>query len=142
MMKENFKILTEFIKDMSSETPDVQSYLFVKDNISKYHLTININSNPLKNKLIEINTCLKFEDKENNEKKSLFEIVYASVVKIDDAIMNNKKELQKIILCDIQNKIYPNIEKAFQNLLTDSGFPDVKFKKKVDFNKLYNEQFT
>ena len=142
MMKENFKILTEFIKDMSSETPDVQSYLFVKDNISKYHLTININSNPLKNKLIEINTCLKFEDKENNEKKSLFEIVYASVVKIDDVIMNNKKELQKIILCDIQNKIYPNIEKAFQNLLTDSGFPDVKIKKKVDFNKLYNEQFT
>jgi preprotein translocase subunit SecB len=141
-MKENFKILTEFIKDMSSETPDVQSYLFVKDNISKYHLTININSNPLKNKLIEINTCFKFEDKENNEKKSLFEIVYASVVKIDDAIMNNKKELQKIILCDIQNKIYPNIEKAFQNLLTDSGFPDVKFQKKVDFNKLYNEQFT
>ena len=142
MMKENFKILLEFIKDMSSETPDVQSYLFVKDTISKYHLTININSNPLKNKLIEINTCLKFEDKENNEKKSLFEIVYASVVKIDDAIMNNKKELQKIILCDIQNKIYPNIEKAFQNLLTDSGFPDVKFQKKVDFNKLYNEQFT
>ena len=142
MMKENFKILTEFIKDMSSVTPDVQSYLFVKDNISKYHLTININSNPLKNKLIEINTCLKFEDKENNEKKSLFEIVYVSVVKINDAIMNNKKELQKIILCDIQNKIYPNIEKAFQNLLTDSGFPDVKFQKKVDFNKLYNEQFT
>ena len=139
MMKENFKILVEFIKDMSSETPDVQSYLFVKDNISKYHLTININSNPLKNKLIEINTCLKFEDKENNEKKSFFEIVYASVVKIDDAIVNNKKELQKIILCDIQNKIYPNIEKAFQNLLTDSGFPDVKFQKKVDFNKLYNE---
>ena len=137
MMKENFKILTEFIKDMSSETPDVQSYLFVKDNISKYHLTININSNPLKNKLIEINTCLKFEDKENKEKKSLFEIVYASVVKIDDAIVNNKKELQKIILCDIQNKIYPNIEKAFQNLLTDSGFPDVKFQKKFLFKSFF-----
>jgi len=140
-MKENFKILTEFIKDMSSETPDVQSYLFVKDNISKYHLTININSNPLKNKLIEINTCLKFEDKENNEKKSLFEIVYASVVKIDDAIMNNKKELQKIILCDIQNKIYPNLEKAFLNLLNNSGFPEVKLEKKIDFEKLYNKKF-
>ena len=141
-MTKKYKILTEFAKDVSYEVPDVETYLETKDNISKYHLTININSNPLKNKLIEINTCLKFEDKENNEKKSLFEIVYASVVKIDDAIMNNKKELQKIILCDIQNKIYPNIEKAFQNLLTDSGFPDVKFQKKVDFNKLYNEQFT
>ena len=140
-MTENFKILVEFIKDMSSETPDVQSYLFVKDNISKYHLTININSNPLKNKLIEINTCLKFEDKENNEKKSLFEIVYASVVKIDDTIMNNKKELQKIILCDIQNKIYPNLEKSFLNLINNSGFPEVKLEKKIDFEKLYNEKF-
>ena len=140
MMKENFKILLEFVKDMSSETPDVQSYLFVKDNISKYHLTIDINSNPLKNKLIEINTCLKFEDKENNEKKSLFEIVYASVVKIDDAFVNNKKELQKIILCDIQNKIYPNLEKIFLDLLHNSGFSEIKFDKKVDFNKLYNER--
>ena len=139
-MTEHFKIVTEFIKDMSSETPDVQSYLFVKENISKYNLDIDISSKALKNKLVEVNTSLKFHDKELNEKRSHFEIVYASIVKIDEKI-NNKKELQKIILCDVQNKIYPNLEKAFLNLLNNSGFPGVKLEKKIDFNKLYNEKF-
>ncbi len=134
-----FKILAEFIKDMSSETPDVQSYLFVKDHISKYNLTIDITSKPSKNKLIEVNTTLKFQDKEPNKNKSHFEIVYASVVKIDQEI-KEKKELERIILCDVQNQIYPNIEKAFSNLLIDSGYKGVSFKK-VDFNKLYNEKF-
>ena len=137
-MKENFKILTEFIKDMSSETPDVQSYLFVKDNISKYHLNIDIASKPLKNKLIEVSTTLKFEDKEPNEKKSHFEMTYVSIVKVDEKV--KKEELKKILLCDVQNKIYPNLEKIFLNLLHNSGFPEVKFGKKVDFNNLYNQQ--
>ena len=137
-MKENFKILTEFIKDMSSETPDVQSYLFVKDNISKYHLNIDIASKPLKNKLIEVSTTLKFEDKEPNEKKSHFEMTYVSIVKVNEEV--KKEELKKILLCDVQNKIYPNLEKIFLNLLHNSGFPEVKFGKKVDFNNLYNQQ--
>ena len=139
-MKDNFKILAQFIKDMSSETADIQSYLFVKDNISKYHLDIDISSKPLKNKLIEVNTKLRFEDKEPNEKKSHFEIIYASIVKIDDGI-KDKKDLEKIILCDVQNKIYPNLEKSFLNLLNNSGFPEVKLEKKIDFEKLYNKKF-
>ena len=134
-----FKILAEFIKDMSSETPDVQSYLFVKDHISKYNLTIDITSKPSKNKLIEVNTTLKFQDKEANKKKSHFEIIYASIIKIDQEI-KEKKELERIILCDVQNQIYPNIEKAFSNLLINSGYKGVSFKK-VDVNKLYNEKF-
>ena len=138
-MKENFKILTEFIKDMSSETPNVQSYLFVKDNLSKYHLDIDIASKPLKNKLIEVNTTLRFEDNESNEKKSHFEMTYTSIVKVDEKVIN-KKELEKILLCDVQNKIYPNLKKIFVNLLESSGFPGIKFDKKVDFNKLYNER--
>jgi preprotein translocase subunit SecB len=138
-MTEKFKILAEFIKDMSSETPDAKTYLFVKDNISKYHLNIDINSKALKNKLIEINTILRFQDKEPNDRKSHFEIVYASVVKIDDEI-KEKKDLEKIILCDVQNKIYPKLEKAFLNLLNDSGFPGIKLEKRIDFNKLYNEK--
>ena len=137
-MTENFRILTEFIKDMSSETPDVESYLFVKDNISKYHLNIDIASKALKNKLIEVNTTLKFEDKEPSEKKSHFEMTYVSIVKINEEA--KKEDLKKILLCDVQNKIYPNLEKIFLNMLHDSGFPEVKFDKKVDFNKLYNEQ--
>ena len=134
------KILANFIKDISSETPDVQSYLFVKDNISKYKLNIDINSKAIKNKMIEVNTILKFEDKESNEKKSYFEITYASIVKINESV-KEKKELEKIIICDVQNIIYPKLEKAFINLLNDSGFPNVKMEKKIDFNDLYNKKF-
>ena len=139
-MSEKFQILANFIKDISSETPDVQSYLFVKDNISKYKLNIDINSKAIKNKMIEVNTILKFEDKDSNEKKSYFEITYASIVKINESV-KEKKELEKIIICDVQNIIYPKLEKAFLNLLNDSGFPGVKIEKKIDFNDLYNKKF-
>ena len=138
-MTENFKILAEFIKDISSETPNVESYIYVKENISKYLLNIDITSKPLKNKMVEINTTLKFEDKEYNETKSYFEIIYASVVKIDESV-KDKKDLEKIILCDVQNKIYPNLEKAFLNLLHNSGFPEVKLDKKIDFTELYKQR--
>ena len=138
-MTENFKILAEFVKDISSETPDVQTYIFVKENISKYHLNIEINSKALKNKMIEVNTTLKFEDKDPNEKKSYFEIVYASIVKIDEEI-KDKKDLEKILLCDVQNKIYPNLEKTFLNLLHNSGFPEIKLDKKIDFTQLYRQR--
>ena len=138
-MTENFKILAEFVKDISSETPDIQSYIFVKENISKYQLNIDINSKALKNKMIEVNTTLKFEDKEVNEKKSYFEVVYVSVVKIDESI-NDKKDLEKILLCDVQNKIYPNLEKTFLNLLHNSGYPEIKLEKKIDFTELYKRR--
>ena len=140
-MNEKFKILSCFIKDMSSETPDVESFLYTKDNISKYELTIDINSKPLKNKMIEINTTLKFKDNKNSEKKSYFEIVYASIVNIGDEV-KEKKDLQKIILCDVQNEIYPKIEKILINLIIDSGYQGIKFEKKVDFEKLFNEKFS
>ena len=139
-MTKNFKILAQFIKDASSETPDIQSYLFVKENISKYNLNIDINSKALKDKMIEVNTTLKFEDKEQNKKKSYFEIIYTSIVKIIEDI-KDKKDLEKIILCDVQNEIYPNLEKTFLNLLHNSGFPEVSLEKKIDFNKLYSEKF-
>ena len=139
-MSEKFRILSTFIKDMSSETPDVESFLYTKDNISKYELTIDINSKPLKNKLIEINTSLKFRDNKGSEKKSYFEIVYASIVKIGDEI-KEKKDLQKIILWDVQNEIYKKLEKILINLITDSGFAGINFEKKVDFEKLFNEKF-
>ena len=138
-MTENFKILAEFIKDISSETPNVESYIHVKENISKYLLNIDITSKPLKNKMVEINTTLKFEDKEYNEKKSYFEIIYASVIKIDESV-KDKKDLEKIILCDVQNKIYPNLERTFLNLLHNSGYPEIKLDKKIDFTELYKQK--
>ena len=139
-MKEKYKILTQYIKDISSETRDVETYLFVKDNISKDHLNIDINSKQLKNRMIEINTTLKFEDKGENEKKSYFEIIYATIINVDKEL-KEKNDLQKIILCDVQVLIYPKIEKALLDLIHNSGFPEVRFEKKIDFEKLYNEKF-
>ena len=139
-MTKKYKILGKYIKDMSSETPDIETYIFVRDQIGKYQLNIDINSKPLKNKMVEINTILKFEDKEENKKKSFFEINYSTIVKIEDDI-KEKKDLEKIILCDVQIEIYPELEKSFLNLLHNSGYPNVKFEKKVDFEQLYNQRF-
>ena len=141
MMTKKFKILTSFIKDMSSETPNVETFIFVQKNINKYQLYIDITSKALKNKMIEVNTSLKFEDKKPNEKKSYYEIVYSTIVSVSDEIKDNKEEMQKMVLCDIPTAIYPKLEKAFLNLIHDSGHPNITFDKKIDFNKLYNEKF-
>ena len=140
MMTEKFKILGNYIKDLSSETPDIETYLFVRDNISRYQLGIDINSKPLKNKMIEIFTTFKFEDKNNSKKKAYFEIVYSTIIQVNNDI-KDKKQLEKIILCDVQNKIYPNLEKALLDLLHNSGYPEIKFEKKVNFENLYNQKF-
>ena len=139
-MTEKFKILARFIKDLSSETPDIETFIFVKDQIAKYQLGIDINSKPLKNKMVEINTIFKFQDKENNKKKSYFEIINTTIVKVNDEV-KDKKELEKIILCDVQIKIYPELEKSLLELLHNSGYPGIKFEKKVDFEKLYYQRF-
>ena len=139
-MTEKFKILAKYIKDMSSETKDVETFLFVKENISKYQLNIDITSKALKNKLIEVDITLKFEDKEKNEKKSHYEIIYSAVIRVNDDV-KDKKDLEKIVLCDVPNLIYPNLEKAFLNVMHDSGHPGIKLEKKIDFNKLYSEKF-
>ena len=138
-MTENFKIIGSFIKDMSSETPDSQTFIFVRDKISKYRLNIDINSKAVKNGIIEVNTILKFTDQPEILKKSHFEIIYTSIVKVEEKI-SDKKEMEKIILCDVPNKIYPSLEKIFINLLTDSGYPGIKFEKKVDFTELYKQR--
>jgi preprotein translocase subunit SecB len=138
-MTKKYKILSNYIKDMSSETPDIETYIFVKDYISKYQLNIDINSKAVKNKMIEVNTILKFEDKQNNKKKSYFEMNYSTIVEIDDEI-KEKNDLEKIILCDVQIDIYPELEKSFLNLLHNSGYPNVKFEKKIDFEQLYNQR--
>ena len=140
IMTEKYKILGKYIKDMSSETPDIETYIFVKDYISKYQLNININSKALKNKMIEINTIMKFEDREQSKKKSHFEINYSTIIKVNDEI-DDKKDLEKIVLCDVQIEIYPDLEKSLLNLLHNSGYPSVKFEKKVDFEQLYLQKF-
>tara|TARA_Y100000389_G_scaffold109084_1_gene106157 strand:+ start:149 stop:577 length:429 start_codon:yes stop_codon:yes gene_type:complete len=138
-MTKNYKILGKYIKDVSGETPDIETYIFVKDQISKYHLNIDITSKPLKNKMIEVETLLKFVDKEESKKKSYFEIKFATIVKIDDEI-KEKRELEKIILCDVQIEIYPDLEKSLLDLIHNSGYPEIKFEKKINFEELYNKR--
>ena len=140
MMIEKYKILGKYIKDMSSETKDIETFLFVKDRISKYQLGIDIDSIPLKNKHIEVNTTFKFEDKEECKKKSYFEIVFSTIVKVNENV-KEKKELEKIILCDVQTHIYPDLEKSLLDLLHNSGYPGIKFEKKINFENLYKQKF-
>ena len=139
-MNENYKIVSKFIKDISGETPDVETYLYVKDYISKYQMNIEINSKALKSQIIEINTILKFHDNSESKKKSHFELTYTTIIKLEKQI-KEKKILQKIILCDVQKEMYVEMEEALLNLLRMSGFPNIKFEKKIDFEELYNKKF-
>ena len=139
-MNENYKIVSKFIKDISGETPDVETYLYVKDYISKYQMNIEISSKALKAQIIEINTLLKFHDNSESKKKSHFELTYTTIIKLEKEI-KEKKVLQKIILCDVQNEMYSEMEEALLNLLKMSGFPNIKFDKKIDFEELYNKKF-
>ena len=138
-MTENYKIIGNFIKDMSSETADSTTYIYVGDKISKYKLNIDINSKAVKDGIIEVNIIIKFSDQPEILKKAHFEITYTSIVKVDEKV-SDKKEMEKIILCDVPNKIYPDLERIFLNLLTDSGYPGIKFEKKIDFTELYKQR--
>lgn len=139
-MTTKYKILGKYIKDLSSETPDTETYIFVKDRISKYQLGIDINSKALKNNMIEIDTKFKFQDKEESKRKSYFEILFATIIRVNEDI-KDKKELEKIVLCDVQNEIYPDLEKSFLDMMHNSGYPSIKLEKKIDFTKLYLEKF-
>ena len=135
-MTEKFKILAKYIKDLSIETPDVESYISAKNNIGKYQLDIDIKSIALKNKMIEVIITLKFQHKDTKVKRSHFEIIYAVAIKIDESI-KEKKDLEKIILCDVPNSVVSDIEKSFTDMMHNSGFPNIKLEKKIDFTKLY-----
>ena len=137
---QKFKIILEYIKDLSVETPSATTFLIVKENLAKYNLDIDISSLELKNKSLEITTKLTLQDKSDNEQKAFFEIKYATVIKINEEI-NDKKIIGKTVLCDLQKIIYPKIEKVFLDLIKNSGYPEIKFEKKVNFEKLYNERF-
>ena len=138
-MIEKFKIFAEFIKDLSSETKDLETYLYVKEYLKNYNLNIEISSKPLKNRFIEVNTKLTYLDNSQTNKKSFFEVLYATIIQIDEKI-EERKEIEKIVLCDVQNKIYNNLEKVFINLLKDSGYPSVKIEKKINFEELYRKR--
>ena len=138
-MTEKFNILAKFIKDMSSETPDIETFISTGNHLNKYQLDIDIKSIALKNKMIQVDLTLKYLNKDTDVKKSHFEIVYSTVVKVDEAI-KEKKDLEKILLCDVPNTIYPDLKKSFLDMMHNSGHPNVKLEKNIDFTKLYLEK--
>ena len=138
-MEKKYRILGEFIKDISAETKDIESYIYTKENISKYKLFIDINTKPLKNKMAEVSISIKFKDSDESNKNSYFEMVYAVIVKIDEDV-NTKEVLEPIFLKDVPTEVYPKIEKIFLDLLKYSGYPNVKFESKVDFNELFEKR--
>ena len=139
-MTEKFNILAKYIKDMSSETPDVETFISTGNHLNKYQLDIDIKSIALKNKMIQVDLTLKYLNKNTAVKKSHFEIVYSTVIKVNESI-KEKKDLEKIVLCDVPNAIYPDLKKSFLDMMHNSGHPNVKLEKKIDFTKLYLEKF-
>ena len=138
-MEKKYKILAKFIKDMSIETKNAETYIFVKENIDRYSLTINIKSDPLKNKMIGVDTTFKFEDKNNNEFKSNFEMTFSTIIKLNNET-KNKEELEKILLVEVQKENYQYMEKVFLNTIQDAGFDNFKIEKKIDFEELYKNK--
>ena len=136
---QKFKIILEYIKDLSIETPSATALLIVRENLDKYHLDIDISSMVLKNKSLEITTKLILQDKSENPNKALFEIKYATVISIDSSI-SEKHIISKIVLCDLQKIIYPKVQKIFIDLIKDAGYPKIQFDREVDFEKMYNDK--
>ena len=138
-MEKKYKILAEFIKDLSAETTDVECYIFTKDNISNYKLHIDISTKPLKNKMAEVSISTKFKNGDNTKKSSYFEMIYAVIVKINDEV-NSKEELEPIFLKNVPSEVYPKIETIFLDLLKYSGYTNVKFETKVNFDELFEKR--
>ena len=138
-MTKEYEIILKYIKDISVEIANAETFIFSREYITKYSLGINITTKPLKDEMIEIITKINYKDPSNNKRKSYFEILYATVIKIKNKNLK-KEELEKVILCDVQNEIYPGLEKIFLNMIKDAGFPDMKLDKKVDFEKLFQQR--
>ena len=138
-MTKKYEIVLKYVKDLSVEIPNPDTFIFSREYITKYSLGINITTNPLKNEMIEIITKLTYKDPSENKRKSYFEISYATVIKLKNKEMK-KEELERLILCDLQNDIYPHLERIFLKSIKDAGFPDMKLDKKIDFEKLYQQK--
>ncbi len=139
MTTKKYEIVLKYVKDLSVEIPNPDTFIFSREYITKYSLGINITTNPLKNEMIEIITKLTYKDPSENKKKSFFEILFSTVIKINDKTLK-KEELEKVILCDVQNEVYPELERIFLGIIRDSGFPDLKLEKKINFEQLYQQR--
>ena len=137
-MTKNYKILTSYVKDISSKISGTENYIYLKDNIPKYSLGIDINSLPLKNNMAEVNIKLTFDNKKEKDKKAYFEMTHSTVVRVEESAVN-KNELKKIFLSDVPTEIYPEIEKKFFEIVKSIGYPEIKLEKKINFQELFEK---
>ena len=137
-MTKNYKILTSFVKDISSKISSTESYIYLKDNIPKYSLGIDINSIPLKNNMAEVNIKLTFSDKDDKDQKAYFEMTHSTVVRVDESAVN-KNDLKKIFLSEVPTEMYPEIEKKFFEIVGSIGYPQIKLEKRIDFRDLFEK---
>ena len=135
-MENKYKIILSYIQDLSIEIPGPESLVTIRNTIPEFQMQVGINSKPVKRKMIEVLTTLSYTNPNKKKETGFFQIKYATVIDILDAKIQ-KKELEKIILCDLQIKIYPELEQKFLDILRSSGLPDLKFGKKIDFKGLY-----
>ena len=137
-MTKNYNILTSYVRDISSKINDTESFIYLKDNIPKYSLGIDINSMPLKNNMAEVNIKLNFSNKSEKDKKTYFEMTHSTVVRVDESAVN-KNDLKKIFLSEVPTEIYPEIEKKFFEIVKSIGYPDIKLEKRIDFKDLFEK---
>ena len=137
-MTKNYKILTSYVKDISSKISGTENYIYLKDNIPKYSLGIDINSLPLKNNMAEVNIRLTFDNKNEKDKKAYFEMTHTTVVRVEESAVN-KNELKKIFLSDVPTEVYPEIEKKFFEIVKSIGYPEIKLEKKINFQELFEK---
>ena len=137
-MTKNYKILTSYVKDISSKINDTESYIYLKDNIPKFSLGIDINSIPLKNNMAEVNIKLNFSNKSEIDQKAYFEMTHSTVVRVDESAVN-KDDLKKIFLSEVPTEMYPEIEKKFFEIVKSIGYPDIKLEKRIDFKDLFEK---
>ena len=137
-MTKNYKILTSYVKDIASKISGTENYIYLKDNIPKYSLGIDINSLPLKNNMAEVNIRLTFDNKNEKDKKAYFEMTHTTVVRVEESAVN-KNELKKIFLSDVPTEIYPEIEKKFFEIVKSIGYPEIKLEKEINFQELFEK---
>ena len=137
-MTKNYKILTSYIRDISSKISGTEDYIYLKDNIPKYSLGIDINSVPLKNNMAEVNIKLTFDNKSEENKKAYFEMLHTTVIRVEESAVN-KDELKKIFLSEVPTEIYPEIEKKFFEIVKSIGYPEIRLEKRINFKDLFEK---
>ncbi len=135
----SYKIISKFIKDISFEIPNAQTFVMLEKEIPKYNLNFDIKSSRFKENIIEVNTILKLTPNNEVKNKMLVELNMAALVSIEQNL-TDKNELEKIVLVKVPQETYPSLYETFVFLFKQAGIKDITIAKEVNFEKLYKEQ--